>query len=213
MIKVVQGVVAQDNSPSTSNFARLYVGQVEQPYQMALWHDIPYYNGSTDTYKGRICYYGVVYDNVQLRYDQLKQCVVVLTPVGNIYCVPEQEHIEWFEFDGHIYVHAPEDSSKYSALLCDGSTNGVRLYHSVWKVYRGDDTFGGNKYLKVLSTKEQYTLITSNGEKYHVKNASDVASLFPDQKKQIKQMAKQNHLSFSNSNRERSLMKVVESVS
>ena len=213
MIKVVQGVVAQDNSPSTSNFARLYVGQVEQPYQMALWHDIPYYNGSTDTYKGRICYYGVVYDNVQLRYDQLKQCVVVLTPVGNIYCVPEQEHIEWFEFDGHIYVHDPEDSSKYSALLCDGSTNGVRLYHSVWKVYRGDDTFGGNKYLKVLSTKEQYTLITSNGEKYHVKNASDVASFFPDQKKQIKQMAKQNHLSFSNSNRERSLMKVVESVS
>ena len=40
MIKVVQGVVAQDNSPSTSNFARLYVGQVEQPYQIALWHDM-----------------------------------------------------------------------------------------------------------------------------------------------------------------------------
>ena len=90
MIKVVQGVVAQDNSPSTSNFARLYVGQVEQPYQMSLWHDIPYYNGSTNTYKGRICYYGVVYDNVQLRYDQLKQYVVVLSPVGNVYCLPEQ---------------------------------------------------------------------------------------------------------------------------
>ena len=213
MIKVVQGVVAQDNSPSTSNFARLYVGQVEQPYQMSLWHDIPYYNGSTNTYKGRICYYGVVYDNVQLRYDQLKQYVVVLSPVGNVYCLPEQEHIEWFEFDGHRYVHDPEDFSKYTALLCDGSTNGVRLYHRVWKEYRGDDTFGGQKYLKVLSTKEQYTLITANGEKHHVKNASDVASLYPDQKTRIKQMAKQHDLSFSKTNREKSLKEVVESIS
>ena len=213
MMMLVQSVVAQDNSPSASNFARLYVGQVEPPYQLALWHDIPYYNGTTNLYKGRVCYYGVVYDNVQLRYDQLKQCVVVLSPVGNVYCLPEQEHIDWFELEGYRYVHDPEDSTKYAALLCDGSTNGVRLYHSVWKVYRGDETFGGRKYLKILSNKEQYTLVTPNGEKYHVKNASDVASLFPEQKTQIKLMTKQNGLSFSKNKREVSLMKVVESLS
>ena len=213
MIIGVQNVVAQDFISSASDFSRLYVGLVETQYQMTLLHDIPYYNGSTNTYKGRICYYGVVYDNVQLRYDQLKQCVVVLSPVRNVYCLPEQEHIEWFEFDGHRYVHDPEDASRYSALLCDGSTNGIRLYHSVWKVYSGEDTFGGNKYLKVLSTKEQYTLITNNGEIHHVKNASDVASLFPEQKTKIKQITKQNRLSFSKSNRENSLVKVVESIS
>ena len=209
----VQGVVAQNYIPSASNFARLYVGQVEPQYQMSLLHDIPYYNGSTNMYKGRICYYGDVYDNVQLRYDQLKQFVVVLSPVGNVFCLPEQEHIEWFELDGHRYVHDPEDASRYSALLCDGSTNGIRLYHSVWKVYSGEDTFGGKKYLKVLSTKEQYTLITNNGEIYHVKNASDVASLFPEQKAKIKQIAKQDRLSFSKNKREQSLIKLVESVS
>lgn len=101
MMMLVQSVVAQDNSPSASNFARLYVGQVEPPYQLALWHDIPYYNGTTNLYKGRVCYYGVVYDDVQLRYDQLKQCVVVLSPVGNVYCLPEQEHIDWFELEGY----------------------------------------------------------------------------------------------------------------
>ena len=209
----VHGVVAQDNSPSTSNYARLFVGQIEPQYQLSLWHDIPYYNGTTDMYNGRISYYGVVYDNVQLRYDQLQQCVVVLSPVGNVYCLPEQEHIDWFEFDGHRYVHDPEDSSKYAALLCDGSTNGIRLYHSVWKVYRGDEAFGGKKYQKVLSIKEQYTLVNSNGEKYNVKNASDIASLFPEQKTQIKQTTKQNGLSFSKGKREVSLMKLVESLS
>ena len=84
MMMFVHGVVAQDNSPSTSNYARLFVGQIEPQYQLSLWHDIPYYNGTTDMYNGRISYYGVVYDNVQLRYDQLQQCVVVLSPVGNV---------------------------------------------------------------------------------------------------------------------------------
>ena len=89
---------------SASDFARLYVGQVEPQYQMALWRDIPYYKENTNMYKGRICYYGVVYDNVQLRLDEFKQQVAVLSPVSNVYCLPEQQHIDWFEMDGHMYM-------------------------------------------------------------------------------------------------------------
>ena len=46
-----------------------------------------------------------------------------------------------------------------------------------------------------------------------MKNARDVARIFPEQKGQIKQMAKQRHLSFSKKEREQSLVKVVEGVS
>ncbi len=154
----------------------------------------------------------MVYDDVQLRFDQLKQRVVVLSPVGSVFCLPEQDYIDWFEMDGHRYVHDPEDSTRFASLLCDGSANGIRLYHSVWKVYSGENYFGEKKSQKVLSTNEHYTLITPDGEKYHVKRASDVMKLFPEQKKQIKQFAKQNHLSFSKSERERSLSKVIGSV-
>ncbi len=164
-------------------------------------------------YRGRISYYGVVYEDVQLRFDQLKQCVVVLPPGESVVCLPEQEFIDWFEMDGRRYVHDPEDSSRYASLLCDGSTNGIRLYHSVWKSLGRERTFGGKKYLKTLNTEEYYTLMTPDGEKYHVRRASDVAKLFPEQKKQIKQFAKKNHLSFSKSKRENSLVKVIESVS
>ena len=213
MMAVVQNIGAQAYFSSASDFARLYVGAVEPQYQISTWHDIPYYNGHTNMYKGRVCYYGVVYDNVQLRFDQLEQRVVVLSPVGSVFCLPEQEHIDWFEMDGHRYVHDPEDSSRYAALLSDGSTNGVRLYHSVWKVYSGENTFGGKKPLKILSTKEHYTLITPDGEIHDVKRASDVAKLFPEQKKQIKQFASKNHLSFSKRERENSLVAVVGSIS
>ena len=213
MMAVVQKVGAQAYFSSASDFARLYVGAVEPQYQLSVWHDIPYYKGNINMYQGRVSYYGVVYDNVRLRFDMLKQRVVVHSPVGSVFCLPEQEHIDWFEMDGHRYVHDPEDSTRYAALLCDGSTNGIRLYHSAWKVYSGDNTFGERRLQKTLSTEEYYTLITPDGEKHHVKRASDVAKLFPEQKKQIKQFAKQNRLSFSKSERENSLVRVVESIS
>ena len=203
LVAVVQGAGAQD-------FARLYVGAVEPQYPRSMWHDMPYYQGSTDLYTGRVSYHGVVYDKVQLRFDQLKQRVVVLSPVRNVFCLPEQQYIDWFEMDGRRYVHDPEDSSRYAALLSDA--NGTRLYMSVWKVYSGENTFEGEKSLKNLDTKEQFTLVTSDGEAHHVKRASDVARLFPEEKKQIRRLVKKNHLSFSKSKREKSLVKVVESL-
>ena len=220
MMFVVQEVRSQDkNIPtdaatrslsSASDFARLYVGPVEPQYQLSLWYDNPYYKGDTNMYEGRVSYYGVVYDHVKLRFDQLLQRVVVLSPVGNVLCLPEQEHIDWFEMDGYRYVHDPEDNSRYAAQLWDGSTNGIQLYHSVWKVYSGENNFGGRKSLRILSTKEHYTLVTPDGETHHVKRASDIAKLFPEQKKQIKQFASQNRLSFSKNERENSLVRVVK---
>ena len=213
MMAVVHHVGAQEYFSSASDYARLYVGAVESQYPILLWHDIPYYNGDVSMYKGRISYHGVVYEDVLLRYDQFKQCVVVFPPGKSAFCLPEQEFVDWFEMDGHRYVHDPEDNTRYTALLSDGSTNGIRLYHAVWKDPGGDDTFGGKKYQKTLYTKELYTLITPDGDMYHVKRASDVAKVFPEQNKQIKHFAKKNHLSFSRRARENSLVKVVESVS
>ena len=153
MMAVVQNAGAQEYFSSASDFARLYVGAVEPQYPKSLWHDMPYYKGNTNMYSGRVSYHGVVYDDVQLRFDQLMQRIAVLTPGSNHLCLPEQEYIDWFEMDGHRYVHDPEDSTRYAALLCDGSTNGIRLYHSVWKFYGGDKSYGGNKYLKPFIPK------------------------------------------------------------
>ena len=206
---VVQHVGAQDYFASASDYARLYVGAVEAQYPKALWYELPYYKGDTKMYRGRISYHGVVYENVLMRFDQLKQCVVVVPPREGVFCVPEQEFVDWFEMDGHRFVHDPEDSGRYASLLSDGSTNGICLYHCEWKDYGGDKVFEGKKYLKTLYTEEHYTLVTPDGEMHHVKRASDVAKLFPEQKKQIKQFVKKNRLSFSKGERERSLKKVV----
>jgi hypothetical protein len=212
MALAVPHAEAQDYFATASDYARLYVGPVEPQYQLSKWHDIPYYKGNTNMYKGRISYYGVVYDDVELRFDLMKQHVTVLSPTAGICCLPDQKHIDWFEMDGYRFIHDPEDSTRFAALLCDGSINGVQLYHSMWKNYNGEKTFGERKLLKNLSDYEHYTLITPDGKTYHVKRAKDVAALFPDQKKQIKQFARQQHLSFSKRKRAQSLAQVVASV-
>lgn len=212
IIVIAQNSGAQEASSSASDFARLYVGALEPQYQIWSWQDIPYYKGNTDAYRGRVSYHGIVYDDVLLRFDQLAQRVVVLSPGGNVFCLPEQDHIDWFEMDGHKYVHDPEDSSRYAYLLCDGKSNGIRLYHCVWKVYNGEGVVDRKKSLKMLSIRDHYLLVTPDGGMHHVKRASDVAKLFPKQKKQIKLFAKKNRLSFSKDEREESLKALVASV-
>ena len=208
MMTIVQQVGAQ------GNYARLYVGAVESQYQTWLWYDNPYYKDNTNLYNGRISYYGVVYDDVLLRFDQLKQCVVVLPPGEKVFCVPDQAHIDWFEMDGRRYVHDPEDGSRYASLLCDGKTNGIRLYHSEWKDLNGYKIIAGDRRaVMTLRTEEHFTLMTPDGGMHQVKRASDITKFFPEQKKQIRQYVKKNHLSFSKSEREGSLVKVVQSLS
>ena len=213
MMSVILHVGAQEHISLASDYDRLYVGPLEPQYQLRLWHDIPYYHEKPDFYSGRVSYHGVVYDDVKLRFDQLAQRVAVLSPGSNFLCLPEQKYIDWFEMDSHRYVHDPEDSTRYAVLLCDGSTNGIRFYHSEWKIDNGDMYFGTGKLLKILRTYEHYTLITPDGEKHHVKRLSDVTKLFSEQKKQIRQTARKNHLSFSKSKREGSLKTLVESLS
>ena len=212
MMLVVQNVRAQEYFSSAKDFARLYIGAVEPQYLLSAWRDIPYYKGTTDLYEGRISYHGVVYDHVKMRFDQLEQRVVILSPVGNVFCIPEQKYIDWFEMDGQRYEHDPEDDARYAALLSDGSTNGTRLYHSVWKVVSGENANEARKYQKNLAIKEHFTIVTPDDRVYHVKSASNIAKIFPEQKKQIKQLVRQQQLSFTKNTREYSLMRVVENL-
>ena len=205
----VQHAGAQEKV-AASSYARLYVGAIEPQYQLWMWHDNPYYKDNTDMYVGRVSYHGVVYDGVRMRYDLFKQQLAVVSPENNLVCLPEQRYIDWFEMDGHLYVHDPEDSTRYAALLCDGSDNGIALYHMVRKINNGDKNFGKKYFEKTLSPEEHYTLVTPDGKMHHVKRAKDVAKLFPEQKKQIRRYATKNRLRFSKKRREASLSMLVE---
>lgn len=208
----VHEIVAQEHIASASSHSRLYSGAIEPEYDARFWADNPYYGDVTSPFKGSICYHGEVYDNVSLRYDLLNQTVCVQSPVSNAYVITEARYVDWFEIDGYRFVHEPGDSTFYAAELCDGSKNGVRLYLRLWKIL-DSDVIENMKAFRTVLSKSRYIVVGPDGQKSFVKDGSDIAKLFPEQKDQIKTFVKQSRLNFSKSFRQGSLMKVVNSLS
>lgn len=204
----IQNLTAQDYLDVAGDHARLYVGRVEPQYQLTLWRDNPYYGDNLDVHMGRISYYGVVYDNVKLRYDMLTQNVIVQAPTTHAFCIPEQQYVDWFELDGYRYVHDPSNENRYAAVILDGSKNGVRLYHSIWKEHLNEVPFNG-KYLKLLESHERFTIVTANGDIHHVKDLSDVAKIFPDQQDKLRTFSKDQQLKYGKNVREENLAMLV----
>jgi len=194
--------VAQDD------FSPLFVGKMEKQYQQTIYKDIPYLGDNYTPVKGDISYDGITYKDVEMRYDLLKQQVVVSSPQKKLLVVPIQHRVDWFMIDGTRYVHSAADSTSYAAEILDGSINGLLLQKMSAKIINVDIVTDGHA-MKTLKKTEKFILRTLDGGIHEVAKAKDVTRLFPDQEQQIKVYVKQNHLSFKKSARGSSLAKVV----
>lgn len=198
-------ILAQDD------LSPLFVGKIEKQYQQALYKDNPYFFDTYNPFKGDISHNGIVYKNVDMRYDMLNQQIVVSTPVSNRLVVPEQFRIDWFSINGTRYVHSIGDSTCYAAELLDGSINGLLLQRESVKKISGEVAHDGH-YQYTLKTSTKYNLRMLDGSVHEVAKAKDIIRLFPDQEEQIKSFVKQNRLSFRSSTRSVSLSRLVASL-
>ena len=65
------------------DYAALYTSKVEVGYSPYLYINHPYWD--TDEFKkGAVCYGGLVYTDLQLRYDTFKKQLIVITPEKRI---------------------------------------------------------------------------------------------------------------------------------
>ena len=193
------------------DYSRLCVGHIEDQYLLSLYQDIPYYGDNTDFHKGDVSYHGVVYKDVMLRYDMLKQLLIVCTPKQNSIVEPDQQYIDWFTLDGHKYVRDINDSTAYAAELLNGTTNGIRLLHTTVKRVNGETIVNGH-YRYTLSLSEAYTLIKPDGTCHSVSSLNDVCKLYPEQKAALKRYAKEHALKFNRKQRALSLTAVVNTI-
>jgi len=201
----MEQIFAQDD------LSPLFVGKIEKQYQQALYKDNPYFFDTYNPFKGDISHNGIVYKNVDMRYDMLNQQIVVSTPVSNRLVVPEQFRIDWFSINGTRYVHSIGDSACYAAELLDGSINGLLLQRESVKKISGEVAHDGH-YQYTLKTSTKYNLRMLDGSVHEVAKAKDIIRLFPDQEEQIKSFVKQNRLSFRSSTRSVSLSRLVASL-
>lgn len=210
---ILTGVVttsAQSSSPELSgaagDYARLFVGRMEQPYILKRYTMSPYLGNSDEFTQGTVSCDGVIYKNVSIRYDEFKQQLVVVSPVANACVLPQQENIDWFEIYGQKYVHDARQPETFSAECYNA--NGLRLLMHVRKVVSGKMPVDGY-FQDVLTPNVRYDVVLPDGSFHAVKSMSDVVKIFPEQKKSIKAFAKAEKLKFGRETRTNSLRRLM----
>ena len=77
------------------DYAALYTSKVEVGYSPYLYINHPYWD--TDEFKkGAVCYGGLVYTDLQLRYDTFKKQLIVITPEKRILLQVDMRKVDYF---------------------------------------------------------------------------------------------------------------------
>lgn len=151
-------------------------------------------------------YAGYTYAGVPLRYDLVRQQLVLDSPVGALQMRLLNEQVAFFTLGGHRFIRLVEaDSSAgvstgYYDLLVDGP---VQLLAARRKSLQERSTPTG--ILSEISASESYYV--HQGRRYYpVGTASSVLRLFPAQKAALRQFSKANKLKFGQKTRESALV-------
>jgi hypothetical protein len=162
---------------------------------------------SDDWDEGHVFYDGELYEKVVMRFDLLREKVVVEHKgYGEIELISEK--IKYFGLVGHTFLNSANNSVTKSLslgfydLIYDGSTKVLvrRLKVTEERIE--------TQVSMILTFKEKNTIsILKNGTPYEVGNKSSALKIFGDQKSALKKFMSKNNIQYR-ANREEALIKM-----
>jgi len=188
---------------AAGDYASLYRGKFVNQSSVG-WKSHPYW-GDGQFVDGTISFYGVVYPHVKLRYNLYEQILEVQSPDRQLAILPDQKHIDYFEFEGMHFE--PRD---YGFACIDYAAQDFTLETFYFKKRTKDDL--ETRYaLKVLALDSEIMIRSKDGVK-EVTNLSSIKKLFPAYKAELQQLKKEKHLKFKSSLRNGSMVECVKCV-
>ena len=146
---------------------------MEVGYSPYLYINHPYWD--TDEFKkGAVCYGGLVYTDLQLRYDTFKKQLIVITPEKRILLQVDMRKVDYFIIGDKKFV--PHNDT-FAAILYDSPQMRLTQY--------------------VQCKKPARFVLSKDGVDHTVTSRSSFLKLFPAYKKQLKKYAKEEQLSFN----------------
>lgn len=174
--------------------AALFFAPIEDPISMAKWINHPYWD-TDELGVGEVCYDGVVYQNVAMRFNVAQQQLAVATPVTRALVTPDMSKVSYFTlFDKKFIPH----NDKFICL--EFSTPGLEFWHEKTKV-RGHDIYKNNRSYNSYDESNKYFLI-KDGVTIQVKKAKDIAKQFPKIRKQVMKYLYNSDIMYSKSKEE-----------
>jgi hypothetical protein len=181
---------------SSGDQSGIYSGTQYGGYPFSFTEGHPFfYTDKSGT--GSVLYDGVLYENVQLQYDELKEVVVMQDASHRIQLV--NERIAAFTVFNNRFIRLERDSLNRSLvstgfynLLYEGNVSALKKETKELREELRSNGEGIQRYIDV----RKYYYIKKNNEYYPVKNKKSVTGIYADHKKEIQQFIRKNKLSF-----------------
>ena len=170
------------------DYAALYTSKVEVGYSPYLYINHPYWD--TDEFKkGAVCYGGLVYTDLQLRYDTFKKQLIVITPEKRILLQVDMRKVDYFIIGDKKFV--PHNDT-FAAILYDSPQMCLTQYI----VSTMESQVKKNDLYYSRFKKKSYFSLRSGGTDYVITSRSGFLKLFPTYKKQLKAYCRKERLDF-----------------
>jgi hypothetical protein len=174
----------------------LYNGILYPGYPFVFKSGTPFFDSSrSDT--GSVFYDGILYENLPLTYEDLKDVVIVKD--NGYYIELNSKKLNEFTIPGHHFIRLEEKDGNNSGLI-------TGFYELLFKdsiyvlkktVKKIEDDLSSDNVVEKLITQTDYYYIRKDSSLYLVRNKKDVTAILPDKKKEILQFIKKNKLNFS----------------
>ena len=187
---------------SAGDHAALYQGRIEPGFPLKLWNDHPYWD-SKEFALGDICFDGLLYQQVWLRFDIYRNWMAVLSPVRGLAILPDQEKISYFVIDGKRFI--PIDG-RFCQILHEGEH--VALVHRRVKNRIGDIVEDMHT-VHSLNQVDDYFLFAPDSDPIKLKNVKSIIAAYPQFKQQLQNNSRKSKHKYNFKNIEASLCKDV----
>jgi hypothetical protein len=192
---------------STKDHSNLYNGKEYIAFKKNMPEVGTLFFQSDDWMEGHVFYDGELYENVSMRFDLLREKVVVEHKNhGEIELISEK--IKYVGIAGHTFLWASNNSETKSLspgfydLIYDGTT---KVFVRRLKV--AEERIE-TQVSMILTFKEKNTIsVLKNGKYYEVGNKSSALKIFGDQKSALKKFMSKNNIRYR-ANREDALVKM-----
>lgn len=176
--------------------AELYNGPQYEPHP-GYNEGHPYFN-TTSFSIGSVGYNGLVYQEVPILYDLVRNELVVRHPYGDAFSAIK-EKVDSFSFSGHSFIK----------LIIDSTNTNLSENNFYEKLFSGrilllannrkyvQEQSGATTIERKIYEKVQYYLL-KDGKIYPVKNKKSLLALLKDKRNELQQYIKKNNLQFRN---------------
>ena len=178
--------------------AALFQGRIEPGFPLQAWTDHPYWDNK-EFVVGDVCFKGMLYSNVGLRFDIYRDWLAVLTPVRGIAILPDQDKIDYFVIDGKRFVRI---DGYFCQILLEGEH--VALVHRRLKS-RVSDVIEDMHTLHNLFTYDDYFLYAPDSKPIKLKNVKTLIGAYPQFKQPLRSNSRKLKHKYHDEHLEKSL--------